>query len=41
MFVFFVRVVYCNFKGYLLYMIVLQVFMVRVDFKDGENLQFF
>lgn len=41
MFVFFVRVVYSNFKGYLLYVIVLQVFMVRVDFKDGENLQFF
>lgn len=37
--VLFSRVVYSNFKGYLLYMIVLQVSMARVDFKDGENLQ--
>lgn len=37
--VLFARVVYSNFKGYLLYMIVLQVSMARVDFKDGENLQ--
>lgn len=37
--VLFARVVYSNFKGYLLYMIVLQVSMARVDFNDGENLQ--